>query len=73
MQLYLLVKRPFGEPAVDRGIFTTLEKAKSHDPILKGTWENQDGAPLGTLVSHKTHLTYKHTIHIVPANEELHL
>lgn len=65
---FILVRRPADGPPALRGIFTTLEKAQNHDPVLKGTWGE---GLLGSRISHRESLTNKHTIHAVPLNEEL--
>jgi AMMECR1 domain-containing protein len=72
MQIFLLIQDPDRSGTRVRGVFTTAEKAKNHDPELRGGWST--GPSMGWHDINRGSLTGAH--HIVRpahANEELEL
>lgn len=71
LPLFALVTRPADGSPIVRGVFTTREKAKNHDPMLKGTWST--GPQMGWEQSHESSLVNHSQIIPYFANEELKL
>lgn len=72
MQIFLLIRNPDSDSPRVRGVFTTANKAKNHDPDLKGMWSS--GPSFGWFENNKGSITGSHRIvRPASANEELNL
>lgn len=71
LPLFALIRKPAeGKPEI-RGVFTTRDKAKNHDPELRAGWTS--GPSQGSLMTNEGSLINYHEIRLVHANEELRL
>jgi hypothetical protein len=71
LPLFALILKPKDQQPVVRGVFTTRDKAKNHDPELRTGWTS--GPVQGALMVNEGSLISYHEIRLIHANEELRL
>lgn len=71
LPLFALIRKPKDQAPELRGVFTTRDKAKNHDPELRTGWTSGPGQ--GMLMVNEGSLISYHEIKLIHANEEINL